>query len=225
MKNNFEKTNFSAEDLKSFAENKEVLEKFQEYLELQQIYNAAIREISTKLEILNDEFKVKFDHNPIHHIESRLKSPQSMFSKLRKLGFDVSIKSAMDNLFDIAGIRVICCYTEDVYRVAELLIQQNDITPIKRKDYIKNPKENGYRSLHLVISVPIFLSNRTEKVAVEVQLRTIAMDMWASLEHKLRYKQKKELPEDIKEELKYSADELSEIDERLQIIHNKIRRL
>ena len=216
---------FSADDFSKLAMNKDIIETFQDYLELQQKYSAAIKEICTKLEILNEDFKVKYDHNPIHHIESRLKSPQSMFNKLRKNGMDISFKSAMENLHDIAGIRVICCYKDDVYRVAELLLMQNDISPIQKKDYIRNPKENGYRSLHLVVTVPIFLSNKTEHVAVEVQFRTIAMDMWASLEHKLRYKQKKVLPEDIKNELKNSADEIADIDERLQEIHKKIHRL
>jgi putative GTP pyrophosphokinase len=212
-------------ELSTLAESKEVLEQIQEYIELQQVFNAAIKEVSTKLEILNEDFKVKFDHNPIHHIETRIKSPKSMFQKLRKAGMDISIDSASKNLHDIAGVRVICCYKDDVYRVAEILLKQNDITLVKKKDYIKNPKANGYRSLHLVIKLPIFLSDRTEEIAVEVQLRTIAMDMWASLEHKLRYKQTKNLPEEISDELVVCADEIATIDEKIQDIHKKIHNL
>lgn len=212
-------------DFSVLAKNKEKLETFRDYVELQHKYSAAIREVQTKLEILNEEFKVRYDHNPIHHIESRLKSPQSMFTKLEKNGIDISLKAAIDNLNDIAGIRVVCCYIDDVYKVADILLSQDDISLIKKKDYIKNPKPNGYRSLHLVLSIPIFLSDHKEKIPVEVQFRTIAMDMWASLEHKLRYKQKKELPEDLKLDLKKCADEISAIDEKLQSIHIDIQKL
>lgn len=212
-------------DFSVLAKNKEKLETFRDYVELQHKYSAAIREVQTKLEILNEEFKVRYDHNPIHHIESRLKSPQSMFTKLEKNGIDISLQAAIDNLNDIAGIRVVCCYIDDVYKVADILLSQDDISLIKKKDYIKNPKPNGYRSLHLVLSIPIFLSDHKEKIPVEVQFRTIAMDMWASLEHKLRYKQKKELPEDLKLDLKKCADEISAIDEKLQSIHIDIQKL
>ena len=212
-------------DFSVLAKNKEKLETFRDYVELQHKYSAAIREVQTKLEILNEEFKVRYDHNPIHHIESRLKSPQSMFTKREKNGIDISLKAAIENLNDIAGIRVVCCYIDDVYKVADILLSQDDISLIKKKDYIKNPKPNGYRSLHLVLSIPIFLSDHKEKIPVEVQFRTIAMDMWASLEHKLRYKQKKELPEDLKLDLKKCADEISAIDEKLQSIHIDIQKL
>lgn len=212
-------------DFSVLAKNKEKLETFRDYVELQHKYSAAIREVQTKLEILNEEFKVRYDHNPIHHIESRLKSPQSMFTKLEKNGIDISLQAAIDNLNDIAGIRVVCCYIDDVYKVADILLSQDDISLIKKKDYIKNPKPNGYRSLHLVLTIPIFLSDHKEKIPVEVQFRTIAMDMWASLEHKLRYKQKKELPEDLKLDLKKCADEISAIDEKLQSIHIDIQKL
>ena len=212
-------------DFSVLAKNKEKLETFRDYVELQHKYSAAIREVQTKLEILNEEFKVRYDHNPIHHIESRLKSPQSMFTKLEKNGIDISLQAAIDNLNDIAGIRVVCCYIDDVYKVADILLSQDDISLIKKKDYIKNPKPNGYRSLHLVLSIPIFLSDHKEKIPVEVQFRTIAMDMWASLEHKLRYKHKKELPEDLKLDLKKCADEISAIDEKLQSLHIDIQKL
>lgn len=219
------KNDFSPKDFSVLAKNKEKLETFRDYIELQHKYSAAIREVQTKLEILNEEFKVRYDHNPIHHIESRLKSPQSMFTKLEKNGIDISIQAAIENLNDIAGIRVVCCYIDDVYKVADILLSQDDISLIKKKDYIKNPKPNGYRSLHLVLSIPIFLSDHKEKIPVEVQFRTIAMDMWASLEHKLRYKQKKELPENLKLDLQKCADEISAMDERLQSIHIDIQKL
>ncbi|MBQ5321748.1 MAG: GTP pyrophosphokinase family protein [Oscillospiraceae bacterium] len=219
------KKSYSPEDFSTLAKNKEKLETFRDYIELQHKYSAAIREVQTKLDILNEEFRVRYDHNPIHHIESRLKSPQSMFTKLEKNGIDISIQAAIENLNDIAGIRVVCCYIDDVYKVANILLNQDDIILVRRKDYIKNPKPNGYRSLHLVLKVPIFLSDRTEKVTVEVQFRTIAMDMWASLEHKLRYKQKKELPENLKNDLQKCAEEISEIDKRLQDIHIDIQKL
>jgi putative GTP pyrophosphokinase len=209
-------------DISILAENKAILEELHSYIELQQIYNAAIREISTKLEILNEDFKVRYDHNPIHHMESRLKSPKSMLSKLKNRGFDPTIESAVAHLHDIAGIRVICCYIRDVYRVADMLLSQADITLVCRKDYIKTPKPNGYRSLHLVVNVPIFLSDRVENIPVEVQLRTVAMDLWASLEHQLRYKKDVTTHGDVDNELKKCAEEIASIDLRMQQIHNKL---
>ena len=140
----------------------------------------------TKLEVLDDEFRVKFDHNPIHHMEYRLKSPHSMVEKLRRRGLPVTIPSIRENLHDVAGVRVICNYIDDIYRIADLLVKQDDITLLCTKDYIANPKPNGYRSLHLVIEIPIFLSEQRLLMPVEVQIRTIAMDFWASLEHQLK---------------------------------------
>lgn len=187
-----------------------------EYLTMQHHYKSAIAEIRTKLEILNDGFILTHDHNPIHNIESRIKTTRSMLNKLKSRGLEISIDSARKNLHDIAGIRVICCYIDDVYAVADMLISQNDITLIETKDYIKNPKENGYRSLHLVVTVPIFLAEGHIDVPVEVQIRTVAMDVWASLEHELRYKTDNAIPDDANSELLVCASTLAVLDERMQ---------
>ena len=201
------------------------LNDLQNMMELQQLYNAAIKEMQTKLEILNEEFKVKFARNPIHHVESRLKSTQSIVKKLMKKNCEVSIESAKANLNDIAGIRVVCCYIDDVYRVANMLISQTDIELVKSQDYIKEPNFNGYRSLHLDLKIPVFLSERTEKVVVEVQIRTGAMDFWASLEHDLRYKTDKDIPYFIGEDMLRCANEIAEIDAKMQSIYQKIQEL
>lgn len=202
-----------------------VFDDLQMMLEMQQLYNAAIKEMQTKLEILNDEFKVRYSRNPIHHVESRLKSMQSIMKKLVSKDCEVSVESAMRNLNDIAGIRVVCCYIDDVYRVAQMLLSQSDIVLIKEQDYIKEPNYNGYRSLHLDLQVPVFLSEHTEKVTVEVQLRTVAMDFWASLEHDLRYKSSKSIPPSIGEDMLRCADEIAEIDRKMQSIYQQIQEL
>ena len=185
---------------------------YQEFLQLQHLYNAAIK-----------EFSDKFSRRPIHHSESRLKSPQSILEKLQRKGFPASLESAKKNVNDIAGVRVVCCYIDDVYRVEEMLLRQSDMELVKRQDYIKTPNYNGYRSLHLDLRVPIFLSDRTEHVLAEVQLRTVAMDFWASLEHDLRYKaDKSALPEGINEEMFRCADEIAEIDRKMQDMYRRI---
>ena len=168
--------------LHRILEDEEIRHQLDGYLQMQHVYSAAIQEVKTKLQILDEEFQSRYDHNPIHHMESRLKSPRSVVEKLRRRNEEVSSDSARRNLTDIAGIRVVCCYIEDVYRIAELLLHQDDVTLIRKSDYIKNPKENGYRSLHLVIQIPVYLASRTERVPVEVQLRTEGMDFWAKVE-------------------------------------------
>ncbi|MFR1596404.1 MAG: GTP pyrophosphokinase family protein [Coprobacillus cateniformis] len=197
-----------------------ILENVNSLLRMEQLYEAGIKEIRTKLEILDSEFKVKYDHNPIHHIESRLKKPESIIKKAIDKDVTLTEKEIMRHIHDIAGIRVICNYIDDVYVVAQLLINQDDIKLIKIKDYIQNPKDNGYRSLHLVLEVPIFLAEGVQPIHVEVQLRTIAMDFWASLEHKLKYKTDNNVPEDIKKELIQCAMSISELDYKMQSIHN-----
>lgn len=169
------------------------LDRLRGFVQMQQVYRGAISEITTKLETLDEEFSVRYEHNPIHHIDSRLKSPQSILDKLRRRNLDLSIEAAREHLLDIAGVRVICNYIEDIYDIAEMLENQSDIVSVRRRDYIAHPKENGYRSLHLIVRVPVFLSDHTEHVPVEVQIRTIAMDFWASLEHELRYKSQAEM--------------------------------
>lgn len=194
-----------------------------EYRQMRFLYESALKEIRTKLEILNEEFKVVFARNPIHHIESRLKSPQSMINKLKRRGDEVTIESAKRNLSDIGGVRVVCCYIDDVYSVAEMLLRQSDIKLVKLKDYIKEPNFNGYRSLHLDVQIPIFLSDKTEQVTIEIQLRTVAMDFWASLEHDLRYKTDKLIDDSINEEMALCADQIADIDRRMQDIYKRIQ--
>jgi putative GTP pyrophosphokinase len=184
------------------------------------LYSSATREITTKLENLNDEFKHVKDRNPIHMIKARVKTPKSIIRKLSQRGLELSIESARENLTDIAGVRVICSYIDDVYLIAELLTSQNDIEVIRRSDYISEPKPNGYRSLHLIVTVPVFLSESTELVKVEVQIRTIAMDLWASLEHELSYKLTSGKAESVTKELKDCADIISNIDVRMQNLYN-----
>ena len=185
-------------------------------------YRAAIKEVRTKIEILSEDFAVRHDYNPIHHMERRLKSPESIEEKLQRYGKEISIESARENIMDIAGIRVVCNFIDDVYAIADMLMEQNDITLIAKKDSIENPKDNGYRSLHLVLSVPVFLLNGCESVPVEVQIRTVAMDFWASLEHQLRYKKGKELTTKINFELKACAEVSAKLDKRMQGLFDEI---
>lgn len=184
------------------------------------LYSSAAREIKTKLENLNDEFKHVKDRNPIHYIKSRIKTPKSIIDKLNRLGCEVSVESARKNLTDIAGIRVICSYIDDIYLIAKLLTSQDDIKVIRTSDYIKKPKPNGYRSLHLIVTVPVFLSDSKELVKVEIQIRTIAMDFWASLDHELSFKLTEKKIEAVTLELKECADIISDIDNRMQTLYN-----
>lgn len=204
--------------------NTDITDTLQEFMALQQLYDAGIKEVRTKLEILDDEFKIKHDHNPIHHMEYRLKSVNSILGKLEKRGLEVSLDSIVTNLTDIAGVRVICNYVSDVYKIADLLIKQSDIKLIAKKDYIKHPKENGYRSLHLVVEVPIFLAEKVQPTTVEIQIRTIAMDFWASLEHHLRYKADNEVPDGVRDELIECAKTISNLDYKMQGIHKELNK-
>lgn len=204
--------------------NTDITDTLQEFMALQQLYDAGIKEVRTKLEILDDEFKIKHDHNPIHHMEYRLKSVNSILGKLEKRGLEVSLDSIVTNLTDIAGVRVICNYVSDVYKIADLLIKQSDIKLIAKKDYIKHPKENGYRSLHLVVEVPIFLAEKVQPTTVEIQIRTNAMDFWASLEHHLRYKADNEVPDGVRDELIECAKTISNLDYKMQGIHEELNK-
>lgn len=194
----------------------------QQFLRLSHLYDAAIREIRTRLEILDREFSIRYASNPIHHVDSRLKSPNSIAEKLQRKGLPVTIESAEANLHDIAGVRIICNYIDDIYRLAEMLTRQQDLELVTRKDYITNPKPNGYRSLHLVVRIPVYLSNHTELVPVEIQIRTIAMDFWASLEHQLRYKSDAEATAALKLRLKYCADQSAALDLEMQQIRTAL---
>lgn len=196
-----------------------------DYMEMAQLYKSAIREITTKLEVLDSEFSVRYDHNPIHHIDNRLKSIASIVEKLRRKGAAVSIENAKAYLTDIAGVRVVCGYVEDIYKIARVFLNQHDVHLLRQKDYIKNPKPNGYRSLHLIVKVPVSLSFVATAVPVEIQLRTISMNMWASLEHEVSYKAGAELKKSAFTELKACADDLFDVEKRMQKICGDIRAL
>lgn len=192
---------------------------------LRNLYESAAKQLSLKFEVLNSEFNVLYKRNPIHHIESRVKSSQSIAAKLIKRDLPVTIESARKNINDIAGVRVVCNYIDDVYSVAEMFQRQKDVEILKVQDYIKNPNYNGYRSLHLDICVPVYLSDRTEYVKAEIQIRTIAMDFWASLEHDIRYKaDKSKLPTGINEEMYDCADKIAEIDLQMQDMYKRIKK-
>ena len=203
----------------------QVLDQLYQFVELEHLYESAIREVKTKLEILDSELKTKYDYNPIHHIEDRLKSPQSMLEKLQRKGLPFNCDAARSTLNDIAGVRVICNYIEDIYTVADLLTMQDDVRLIKKKDYIESPKPNGYRSLHLVIETPVYLSDRKELVNVEVQIRTIAMDFWASLEHELKYKTDAEVSADLAQQLKACAETIAATDKQMQDIYRTLKQI
>ncbi len=202
-----------------------LIEKTKPFLELMMKYSCALKEITTKFEVLNSEFSLFYNRNPVESIKTRLKQPRSIMAKLKKHGTPITVQNIRDTIFDVAGARIICSYPEDIYSLVDMLARQDDITVLKVKDYISNPKPNGYRSLHLIVEVPIFLSDRKENMVAEVQFRTIAMDFWASLEHKLKYKKNIETPEEIVNELKQCADEISRLDNRMQAIHKRIENL
>lgn len=193
-----------------------------EFQELMMYNRCAIREIETKLRVLDEEFSISTDRNPIQTIKSRIKKPLSIVEKLQRRGLEVTVENMQKELTDIAGVRVICSFVEDIYTLSEMLMKQDDIEVLVVKDYIQNPKENGYRSLHLILQIPIYLSDEKKKMTVEVQFRTIAMDFWASLEHQLKYKKKIENPETIAQELKQCADVICIVDKHMQEIRNMI---
>ncbi len=197
-----------------------------EIIKLMTQYKCAMLEVKTKLDVLNTEMSLKGEHNPFQTISCRIKSPESIVEKLKRKGLSVKAEDIYNNLTDVAGIRVVCSYPDDIYILADRLCSQDDITVLERKDYIKEPKPNGYRSLHLILEVPVFFMNEKKNMVVEVQLRTIAMDFWASLEHKIRYKkQLTEGAEQIADELQLCAEEIAQIDARMQEIRKKIDEL
>lgn len=199
-------------------------EYFETVQQLMSYYRCAILEVETKFKVLDEQFSVMHERNPIEDIESRLKSPESIFEKLKRKNLPLTINSIENELYDVAGVRVICSFVDDIYMLADCLIKQDDIKLIRMKDYIKNPKENGYRSLHLIVEVPIFLQNEKKYMKVEVQLRTIAMECWANLEHKLRYK--KDLPKEVAaltaKELSECAELSAQLDSKMQNVRNHI---
>lgn len=194
----------------------------QDFREFLMMYESAIKEVRTKLEILNDDFTATYNRNPIESIKSRVKSADSILEKMRRKNYEMTMESMMENLNDIAGVRVVCKFVDDIYTVAKMLATQDDIRIVKVKDYIKAPKENGYRSYHMIIEIPVFFANRKQYMKVEVQLRTIAMNFWASLEHQMRYKKVSENKNNIGSRLKYCAEVISRLDVEMQNISNSI---
>ena len=191
------------------------------------IYNAALKQISTKLEILNDEFQRVHKYNPIEHIKSRIKTSESIVKKLRRYGYESTIANMVNRVNDIAGIRVICSFTSDIHRIADMISRQADIRILGVKDYLKDPKENGYKSYHMLVSVPVYLSNRIVDTKVEIQIRTVAMDFWASLEYKIHYKygESANIPAHIEAELADCAKMVSELDSKMLLLNNEIQAL
>lgn len=207
--------------LSNFKNNDEAFDTLVGFVELDHIYSSALKEISTKLSILDDNFNYRFKHNPIHHMERRVKEMHSLVKKLNRKGLEVSAQSAKENITDIAGIRVVCNYLDDIYVIERMLLRQEDVKLLKRKDYIEHPKENGYRSLHIVVSIPVFLADSVEVTPVEIQIRTIGMDMWASLEHKIRYKNDADT-EKYKGLLEQCASDITNVESKMQRIHSEI---
>lgn len=195
-----------------------------EYLRLRPLYSGALKTACAKFEILDDEFSMIQGHDPIHNIESRLKTVESAYEKLKRRGYAQTPQN-LSRLTDIAGVRVVCGYIEDIYKIARVFLNQNGIRLLKEKDYIKNPKPNGYRSLHLIVEVPVSLSTLQMGMPVEIQLRTISMNMWASLEHEVSYKVNADLVDSYRAELKACADDLFAVEERMQKICHSIRAL
>ena len=187
------------------------------------LYDSALKEIDTKLQILSNEFKVEHQYNPIEHITSRIKSFESIAKKLRKDQRELTVENIIKYVNDVAGIRVICSFTSDIYRIANAISKQSDVKILKVKDFIMNPKPNGYRSYHMIVAIPIFLSNKMTETKVEIQIRTIAMDFWASLEHKIYYKFEGNAPEHIREELKVCSEITATLDKRMHDLNEEIK--
>lgn len=199
---------------------KELADKFTlPYRELMAYYRCAMMEVSTKFNVLNEELSLQYDRNPIETIKTRLKSPESIIEKCRRKKVRLTPDEIEKNIYDIAGVRIICAFQSDIYMMADALLKQDDIRLLKEKDYIKNPKENGYRSLHLIVETPIFLHDEKKLMKVEVQFRTISMDCWASLEHKIRYKKDRTFSENAERELKKCAEISAELDSRMEKLH------
>ena len=200
---------------KQLREINYIKEKGQEFQELMLMYNSALKEIETKIQIISDEFKMLYSYNPIEHIKTRIKSPESIVKKLKRKGYSITYNSLVQNLNDIAGVRIICSFIPDIYKMVEMFEKSTDINIIEKRDYIKNPKESGYSSYHLIVSVPVSFSSGIMDVKAEIQIRTIAMDFWASLEHKIKYKYAEELPKNIQNELKECSKMANKLDRKM----------
>ena len=190
--------------------------------EVNLIYNAALKQVQTKMEILNEEFQRVHKYNPIEHIKARIKSSESIVKKLKRYGYESTIENMINYVNDIAGIRIICSFTSDIYRIADMVANQKDIKVLSIKDYITYPKASGYKSYHMLLSVPVYLSDRIEETKVEMQIRTVAMDFWASLEHKMHYKFEGDAPQHIKGELVECAHMVSDLDARMLSLNEEI---
>lgn len=210
------------ETMKNNPVAEEILQTTFDFAKLMTWYNCAIMAVETKLNILNEETSLKFDREPINSIQTRLKSLTGIMSKLRRKGLPLSSENIEAHINDVAGIRVICSFVDDVYVLAQALERQDDVEILNVKDYIKNPKENGYRSLHMIVTVPVYMEKETRKMKVEVQLRTIAMDSWASLEHQLHYKKKNEFTPEMQAELSRCADLSAELDKRMNALKKQV---
>lgn len=188
-------------------------------------YKFALDEMTTKINILKDEFNYIHDYNPIEHVKTRLKSPESIFRKVQRKGLDFNLDTMKENIKDIAGIRITCSFISDIYEISSMIANQKDIRILEYKDYIKNPKPNGYQSLHMIVEIPIFMSDREELTFVEIQIRTIAMDFWASLEHKIYYKYNKAVPQKMLDELKTTAEMATMLDNKMENLHEEIKKM
>ena len=186
------------------------------------LYSSALKEINVKIEILNNEFIQIYNYNPIEHVKSRLKTPESIVKKLKRMGAEVNVVNMTEKISDIAGIRIICSFTSDIYQIADMISRQRDVTVLYIKDYIKNPKPNGYKSYHMVVTIPVYLTDGPVETKVEIQIRTVAMDFWASLEHKIHYKFEGDAPENIKNELVECARMVSDLDARMLSLNEEI---
>lgn len=186
------------------------------------LYDSALKEINTKIEILNEEFVHIYGHTPIEHIKSRLKSPESIVKKLKRNGLEATIDNMVERLSDIAGIRIICSFTQDIYQIADMISRHKDVTVLYVKDYIRHPKPNGYKSYHMVVTIPIYLTEGPVETKVEIQIRTVAMDFWASLEHKIYYKYEGNAPDSLQAELKACADMVDMLDAKMFSLNQSI---
>ena len=200
---------------KAMSDVNYIKEKEYTFKKLMLMYNSALKEIETKVQIISDEFQMLYSYNPIEHIKTRIKSPESIVRKLKKRGYPITYNSLITNLNDVAGIRIICSFIPDIYKMVEMFDRSTDINIIEKKDYIKNPKESGYSSYHLIVSVPVSFASGIVDVKVEIQIRTIAMDFWASLEHKIKYKYSEELPKNVQKELKECSKMANKLDRKM----------
>lgn len=204
-------------------DSEKLFDQAKQFEEILMMYQCAIQEVTTKLDVLNNEMSVRKNRNPIESVKYRIKKPKSIAEKLIRYGKPISVESVIENLNDVAGVRVICSFIDDIYTIADMLVKQDDITLLAVKDYIKNPKENGYRSYHMIVGIPVFFSDKKQIMKVEVQIRTMAMDFWASLEHHVKYKKNVENADEISAELKACADVIAETDLKMQSIGKKIK--